>query len=339
MTPERWQRVTDLFSAVLECDPVAREALLQQMCSGDPELRSEVERLLSSDDQASAHDFLRSSTLAGPDRSPDNPVRKIMENLEFRIDAPTPARDKRPEKPASEMPTLSQEAHWGLVTSAQAGDSAQARWALAEFCKNYWYPLYAYIRRSGYSTEQAQELTYGFFLALLEHDFLKTVDQQRGKLRSVLLASCRYYLIDERGDQRAEKRGQGLVMLNIHPDEAEARYAREPADTMTPEQLFDRCWTFTLLDRVLDRLKCDYANAGKRLLFDRLVGTFLRGSQTASYADLASELKMSEGAVKVAAHRLRHRHRELVRDEVHRTVATPEDVDDEIRTLLNSLIR
>ena len=119
--------MTDLFSAALECDPVVREALLQQMCSGDPELRSEVERLLSSDDQASAHDFLRSSTLAGPDRSPDNPVRKIMENLEFRIDAPTPARDKRPEKPASEMPTLSQEAHWGLVTSAQAGDSAQAR--------------------------------------------------------------------------------------------------------------------------------------------------------------------------------------------------------------------
>ena len=299
-----------------------------------------MDQLLNSDEQASGQDFLRSSTPAGPDQAPDNPVRKILANLEFRMDAsPTPARDKRPRKPTSETQPLLNDNHWGLMKAAQAGDSSQARWALAELCKNYWYPIYAYVRRSGYRADQAWDLTHGFFMAVLEHDYLKTVDREQGKLRCFLLASCRNYLSSERDWQRASESGHGGVMLKVDPTEAEARYARDPAGTITPERLFDRRWTFALLDRVLERLESDFATKGERLLFDRLVGTILGGSQTASHADLANELKMSEEAVKVAAHQLRRRHRELVRDEVRRTVATPEDVDNEIRALLNSLIQ
>jgi len=173
--------------------------------------------------------------------------------------------------------SLFDETNWGLIKAAQAGDTSKARSALAELCETYWYPLYAFIRRKGYATDQAQDLTQGFFLVLLEHEFLKTIGREKGKFRSFLLASCRNYLVNEGDRQRARKRGQGRVVLNVDLTDAEARYAKEPAHTMTAERLFERRWTMTLLDRVLEQLRTEMTRSGKGPLFDRLAGAIRNG--------------------------------------------------------------
>jgi RNA polymerase sigma-70 factor (ECF subfamily) len=227
--------------------------------------------------------------------------------------------------------------HWSVIAAAEGGVSPEAREALAALFSAYWYPLYVFIRGQGNLPDEAQDLTQGFFTSLLEQKALAMVDPARGKFRSFLLGACKHYLSHERGRARAQKRGGGRRTVSLDFGDAEARYAREPAHTLTPDKLFARRWAMTLLDQVLCRLREEFAAKGKQTLFDHL-RVFLLGEKNAlPHGKVAAELGMSEGAVKVAAHRLRGRFRELVREEIARTVDRSEDVDDEVRELFAAL--
>ena len=207
---------------------------------------------------------------------------------------------------------------------------------MAELCRIYWYPLYAYIRRRGHDNHAAEDLTQEFFARLLAHDFLASVDRRKGKFRAFLLACVKHFLADQWDHVQAQKRGGGQRVISLDGLDAEARYRLEPADELTPEKLFEKQWALAVLERVLARLEGESAAGGKASLFAVLKET-LSGSRPGDYAEFAVRLGMSEGAVKVAVHRLRHRYRELVREEIADTVACPEEIEGEIRYLLSCL--
>ncbi len=225
---------------------------------------------------------------------------------------------------------------WSLVAAAKGGASPESRRALAELCQTYWYPLYAYVRRRGFPHEAAQDLTQEFFARLLEKGGFESVDPARGRFRSFLLAACNHFLANEHDRATALKRGGCRPALPLEFDDAEGRYRREPAHDLTPERLFDRRWALALLEAVLGRLRREYEAAGKGRLFELLQG-HLTGDAGRPYAEAAAELGVSEGSVKVAAHRLRGRYRDLLRDEIGQTLADPAEVDDEIRALFAAL--
>jgi RNA polymerase sigma-70 factor (ECF subfamily) len=228
---------------------------------------------------------------------------------------------------------------WRLIAAARGNDLPQARQALGDLCAAYWYPLYAYLRRRGQGPDQAQDLTQGFFASLLERPFLAGLAPENGKFRSFLLTSLQHHVANQHAHDAALKRGGGRVAFSIEIDlpDAEDRYTAEPAHDLTPEKLYERRWALTLLERVLDCLGTEMAQANKAALFDRLGPALLAGGEAAPYAEVAAELGMTEGAVKVAAHRLRRRYRERLYAEVARTVDRLEDVEDEIRSLLMAL--
>ena len=221
--------------------------------------------------------------------------------------------------------------HWSLVLAA-GGDTRGAQPALAALCDAYWYPLYAFIRRQGLAPHDAQDLTQEFFARLIEKEWLGAVQRERGRFRSWLLAALKHFLANEWDKSRARKRGGGVQFVSIDDATAESRYAQEPADLATADRLYDRRWALTLLDRVLARLREEMAAAGKTAHFDAL--KFCLTGERAAYAEVALALAMSEGAVKVAVHRLRERYRQLIRAEIAETVATPAEVDAEMRDLL-----
>jgi RNA polymerase sigma-70 factor (ECF subfamily) len=223
--------------------------------------------------------------------------------------------------------------HWSVVLAAAQQESPQAAEALEQLCRTYWYPLYAYVRRRGYGHEDAQDLTQGFLLQLLERKSLARVDRSKGRFRSFLLGGLNYYLADERERASAQKRGGSQPLLWFDAQAAEARYHREPVDERSPDKLFERRWALTLLDQVLARLEQELHDAGKADLFERL-RLFLVGEQgETTYAQAAAELGMTGEAFKKAAQRLRHRYHELFRQEIARTVADPAEVEDEMRHL------
>jgi RNA polymerase sigma-70 factor (ECF subfamily) len=226
---------------------------------------------------------------------------------------------------------------WGVIEVARGDDPAPARQALADLCATYWYPLYAYIRRRGYPADRAQDLTQGLFASLLGHDFLSGVGPEKGKFRSYLLAACQNYLRNERDRGRTLKRGGGGATISIDLPAAEGRYACEPSHELTAERLFERRWALTLLDRVLQRLGGEMERSGKGPLFERLRPALLGDGRGAAYPGVAAELRMTVDAVKMAALRLRRRFRELIREEVARTVGAEGAVDDEIRELFTAL--
>lgn len=239
--------------------------------------------------------------------------------------------------PADSPPERFQTTHWSLVLAAQDRTSPAARQALGELCESYWYPLYAFIRRSGHNSEEARDLTQEFFARLLEKDYLADVDRERGKFRSFLLAACKHFLANERDRALAQKRGGGKTVLSFDADAAENRYSSEPQHTLTPERLFERRWVLVLLQTVLNRLREEQVNAGKGEHFERLKG-FLGGDRgPARYAESATALNTTQGALKVAVHRLRGRYRELLREEIARTVNDPSEVETEIRSLFAAL--
>jgi RNA polymerase sigma-70 factor (ECF subfamily) len=226
---------------------------------------------------------------------------------------------------------------WTLVLAAAAGNvSPRAHEAMAELCRSYWYPLYAFIRRHGHDAHEAEDLTQEFFARLLAKQFLSGVDREKGRFRAFLLTAVKRFLANEYDHARAQKRGGGQKIVPLDGLESEARYCREPAHAFTAERLFERQWALTLLEKVLARLQAEMHGAGKAALFDVLKGC-LAQTRTESYAALAGSLGMSEGAVKVAVHRLRRRYRDLLRDEIAQTVAGPEEVEDEIRCLFSAL--
>lgn len=228
--------------------------------------------------------------------------------------------------------------HWSLVLAAGQRESPQAAQALATLCEHYWYPLYAYVRRRGFSAEDARDLTQDFFALLLAKDRLRLADQQRGRFRSFLLASLSHFLANYRREQRAERRGGGQLLLSLDWQSGEERYRLEPADPQTPEKIFDRRWALTLLQRALERLREQYVSSGRGALFAALQETL--GAATSPprpYAELASELHLSESAVKVAVHRLRKRCGELLRDEIAQTVSDPTEIEEELGYLFAAL--
>jgi RNA polymerase sigma-70 factor (ECF subfamily) len=227
--------------------------------------------------------------------------------------------------------------HWSLIVAARDGEAGEARAALADLCRVYWYPLYAYVRRQGHPAEEAQDLTQEFFARLLEKDFLGGVDQQKGKFRSFLLTACKHFLVNERHRARAQKRGGGRASISLDFGDAEARYGREPGHSLTADRLFERRWALDLLQGVIGRLREEHVARGKGEVFDRLRGFLVGERQAGGYAQAAGELKLSEGAVKVLVHRLRQRYRDLLREEIGRTVDNPADIDNEIRALFAAL--
>jgi RNA polymerase sigma-70 factor (ECF subfamily) len=207
---------------------------------------------------------------------------------------------------------------------------------MAELCGIYWYPLYAFIRRRGYESHDAEDLTQEFFARLLDKHFLAAADREAGRFRTFLLMAVKRFLAKDLEATLAQKRGGGRRVLSLEGLEPEARYHLEPADTMTPERLFEQQWALTLLDQVVARLQTEMAAEGKAALFDALKD-HLTGSRDESYAATGARLGMSEGAVKMAVYRLRRRYRELLQEEIEHTVATPEEVEDEIRYLIACL--
>ena len=208
--------------------------------------------------------------------------------------------------------------------------------ALSQLCELYWPPLYGFARRQGNTIEQAQDLTQSFFTRFLEKHDVKMADPQRGRFRSFLLASFKHFLANEYDREQTKKRGGGHVFIALEVEGAEARYAAEPADTLTPEALFERQWALGVLDRAVATLRADFVNTGKENTFDHLEA-FLRGEKAAGYADIARALGTTEGAIKVTVHRLRRRFREVLRSQIMATVSDDSDIDDEIRYLLAAL--
>lgn len=227
--------------------------------------------------------------------------------------------------------------HWSVVLAAREREGSRAGEALAELCRCYWYPLYAYVRRQGHGPHDAQDLTQEFFARLLARNYLAAVAPEKGNFRSFLLASLKHFLANERDRARAAKRGGGQAAISIDERDAERRYRLEPADNMTADKLFDRRWVMTLLETVTARLRAEYAQLGKAALYGRIKDCLGGPRESAPYAQLGAALGMSEGAVKVAVHRLRARYRELLREEIARTVASQAEVDEEIRHLFSLL--
>ena len=228
--------------------------------------------------------------------------------------------------------------HWSMVVGAGQGGSPEADQALAALCENYWFPLYAFVRRAGYSAEDAQDLTQEFFVRLLDKNYLADADRHRGRFRSFLLGTMKHFLARERSRQGAQKRGGHLPVLSLDFHDGESRYgSMEPADNLTPERLYEKRWALALLDLVLNRLDAEFQAAGKAGLFDALKPFLAAGSIKPSYSEVAEKSGMTEGAVKVASHRLRRRYRKLLREEIARTIAGPEVLEDEWAELLAAL--
>ncbi|HUI56586.1 MAG TPA: sigma-70 family RNA polymerase sigma factor [Bryobacteraceae bacterium] len=227
----------------------------------------------------------------------------------------------------SQFPTT----RWTLVVAAGHPQRKEARSALVSLCENYWYPLYAYLRRRGYPADQAQDLTQEFFLRVLEGRYLDRADPEKGRFRSFILTSLKFFVADEEDRRRARKRG-GAVVVPLEFSSGEERYQREPAHDETPERIFERRWALSVLDRVVERLRAEFVLHGRPEHFERLK-VFLLGQSDAPYATLAREMNTTEGALKVAVHRLRKRYRELFRQEIADTVADPAEVESELRYL------
>jgi RNA polymerase sigma factor (sigma-70 family) len=223
--------------------------------------------------------------------------------------------------------------HWSVVLTAGRTGSTDARAALEKLCRTYWHPIYAFVRRRGYSAEDAQDLTQEFFARLLEKNWLGDVDPVKGRFRSFLLASLKHFLANEWDRARAQKRGGGQVLIPIDVKTAETSCGFEPADNVTAEKIFERRWALTLLDQVLQRLRDEYVHDGKGKLFEQLKPTLTEESRSVAYAEIAERLGTTEGAVKVAVYRLRQRYRELLRAEIADTVAGPTEIEDEIHSL------
>jgi DNA-directed RNA polymerase specialized sigma24 family protein len=227
--------------------------------------------------------------------------------------------------------------HWTVVLEATVQDSAAGQAAFAVLYQTYWYPLYAFIRRSGHSPDEAQDLTQGFFANLLEKKWLSSISREGGKFRSYLLGSVKHFLSHCREQARAQKRGGGKAPLSLDCDASELRYQLEQVDNLTPERVFEQRWAWQMLEQAIERLRREYVRAEKGELFEELK-IFLSGAQPAvSHAELAAKYEISTSAVGVAIHRMRRRYGELLRQEIARTVNDPREVDDEIRQLIACL--
>lgn len=227
---------------------------------------------------------------------------------------------------------------WSLVLAA-GEERSGAEHALTQLCQIYWYPLYAYVRRKGYQPAEAQDLTQGFFACLLEKNFLASVNPQRGRFRTFLMVALQHYIADVKRYESAKKRGGGQFLFSLDLDKAEKSFLAEPEHSETAEILFDRQWAITLLEHVLNRLKQEYENSGKSQIFETLKDVLTSSGSSVRYRDLGNQLEMSESAVKVTVHRLRQRFREILEAEISQTLTNPDDIQEEIHSLFDSVRR
>ena len=227
--------------------------------------------------------------------------------------------------------------HWSVVLAATREPSPQAAQALAELCRTYWYPLYAYVRRKGYDVADAQDLTQGFFARLLEKNYMGTVDRRKGKFRSFLLASLEHFLAKEWTRAHRLKRGGGYTIIPLDSADSEQRYRLEPADDWTAERIYERRWALTVLEQAMSNLEREYFVAGKQQLFEELRPFISGEDEELSYSNLSERLGMNEGAVRTAVYRLRQRYGEAVRTEIARLVQRPEEIEEELRHLFAAL--
>ncbi|MGE0609838.1 MAG: RNA polymerase sigma factor [Pirellulales bacterium] len=228
---------------------------------------------------------------------------------------------------------------WSIVVRAGQRKDAVAESALAELCRRYWFPLYAYVRRRTRDAGEAQDLTQEFFARLLEKQTLAEASPDRGRFRSFLLTSMKNFLANDRDRAGAQKRGGHVRQLSLDWQAGESRLSYEPADHRTPEDSYERQWALTLLDQVVARLQGEFAAAGKSQQFELLKGALTGDRSDLPYAKLAPQLGVSDAAARKAAQRLRDRYREMLREEIARTVADPADVQDEIRRLFELLAK
>ncbi len=227
--------------------------------------------------------------------------------------------------------------HWSVVLAAAKEESPACSAALEELCRAYWYPLYVYVRRRGYNSEDAQDLTQEFFTRLLANHRLGTVTPLKGKFRSFLLASMNHLLSDQQDRANRKKRGGGQPIISFDAQSAEEHYRLEPMDELTPEKVFERRWAVGLVERALDRLDKDYSIAGKQELFE-ILQPFLTGEgKGREYPAAAEKLGLTEGAARVAVHRLRRRFATVFRQIVAETLDSTEDLDAEVRHLVSVL--
>lgn len=229
--------------------------------------------------------------------------------------------------------------HWSVVLLAGQQDSPSAAAALDRLCRTYWYPLYAYCRRQGYSSPDGEDLTQQFFAVFLAKNSWASATPERGRFRNFLLASFKHFLANEYNRSQSAKRGGRHAFVSWEEMEAEANYQHEPGEGFTPERLFDQAWAFTLLGHAMKKLQTEYTSVGKQPLFDALQ-VFLTGEKTElTYEEIGANLKMGESAVKMAVSRLRQRYGQMLRREIAHTVADPALVEDELRHLLGVVSR
>ena len=227
--------------------------------------------------------------------------------------------------------------HWSEVLQAGETDSPQAAEALARLCRAYWYPLYAYVRRQGRTVEDAQDLTQEFFARLLDRQYLRLADRNRGRFRTFLLTSLKHFLINEWNKSKREKRGGGRQIISLDGEDTETRFRAEPTEDRSPDKAFDRRWAMVLLDRVLEQLQVEFTAAERGQLFEELK-SFLTGEENeVSYTEIGRRLWMTESNLKVTVYRLKRRYRELLRAEIARTVDDPKAIDEEMRDLFAAL--
>lgn len=230
-----------------------------------------------------------------------------------------------------------QTTNWTLIVQAADSDTSAARAALGALCHAYWYPVYAFVRRQGFSAADAEDLTQGYFTRFIEKGYAKELRPELGRFRAFVLASVRNYVSNERDRERAQKRGGGRSPVSLDQASAEERYALEPQDPATPDRLFERAWARSAVDRALGRLANEIARTEGVERFDQLKAHLTGDEEPSTYRELAAAWGVGEPAVRVYVHRLRKRFGNLLREEVATTVADPADVDAELRHLLEML--
>ena len=227
--------------------------------------------------------------------------------------------------------------HWSIVRAAGDSSAPQHQQALSTLCRTYWFPLYAYLRRNGHDANEAADHTQAFFAQLLDKKYLRQVRPKPGRFRSFMLTALKHFVANQYKHDRAKKRGGGKKILSLNYDQAEDRYALEPATDLSPEKLFEKSWALTVLTRTMERLEEELAAKNRQKFFEHLRAYVVADQSAAPYHDLADKLDMTEGTIRVAVHRLRKRCKEILRDEVAQTVTTPEEVEEEIRSLFTAL--
>lgn len=226
--------------------------------------------------------------------------------------------------------------HWTVVLTAGRRHTSQSDAALAQLCKTYWFPLYAYVRRRGYAKEDAEDLVQAFFARFLARNYLEGLSAERGRFRAFLLASLKHFLANEWDKSQRQKRGGGRTILSLDWQTADTQFQIAATGEPSPDKAFDREWALALLARVIERLQAECAADGKARLFEQLKVFLAAGRSETAQSEIAKVLGMEEGAVRVAVHRLRKRYRVLLREEIAQTLSEPAMVDEEMRALFGA---